>query len=176
MAYIYIQPIKIEYDPWLEDLDRSVYSAFGYHTKIGSLNIDLDKTFDPARHQYNSSQLLLQIISRPPTDAVKVLGVANVDLFIPVLTFVFGEAQLQGVGSVISLHRLNNLFYGLSEDKWLLKERLVKEAIHELGHNFGLIHCSNQSCVMKSSTYVEDVDQKSGEMCSRCQELLRGLL
>jgi len=176
MAYIYIQPIKTEYDQWFEALDKAVYSVFGYHTKIGNLNIDLDKAFDPVRHQYSSSQLLLQIISKPLTDAVKVLGVANVDLFIPVLTFVFGEAQLQGVASVISLHRLNNVFYGIPENKRLLKERLVKEVIHELGHNFGLIHCSNQSCVMKSSTYVEDVDQKSEEMCGRCQELLRGLL
>jgi archaemetzincin len=176
MPYIYIQPIKTDHLPWIEELEKSVFSVFGYHTKVGSLNIDLVKTFDPTRQQYNSSQILLQIISRPPTDAVKVLGVVNVDLFIPILTFVFGEAQLRGIGSVIALQRLNNKFYGLSEDRKLLGERLVKEAIHELGHNFGLIHCRNQSCVMKSSTYVEEVDQKSGEMCSRCQEILRGLM
>lgn len=176
MPYIYIQPIKTDYAPWIEGLEKSVYTVFGYHTKVANLDINLEKTFDQTRHQYNSSQILLQIISRPPADAVKVLGVVNVDLFIPILTFVFGEAQLRGVGSVIALHRLNNKFYGLSEDRELLKERLVKEAIHELGHNFGLVHCNNQSCVMKSSTYVEEVDQKSEEMCSRCQELLRGLL
>lgn len=176
MPYIYIQPIKTDHAPWINELEKSVFSVFGYHTKVGGPDVNLEKTFDHARHQYNSSQILLQIISRPPVDAVKVLGVVNVDLFIPVLTFVFGEAQLRGMGSVIALHRLNNKFYGLSEDKGLLRERLVKEAIHELGHNFGLIHCNNQNCVMKSSTYVEEVDQKSGEMCSRCGELLRGLL
>ena len=176
MPYIYIQPIKTDHSLWIDDLEKSVYSVFGYHTKVANLDINLEKTFDQARHQYNSSQILLQIISRPPADAVKVVGVVNVDLFIPILTFVFGEAQLRGIGSVISLHRLNNKFYGLSEDREVLKERLVKEAIHELGHNFGLIHCNNQSCVMRSSTYVEEVDQKSEEMCSRCQELLRGLL
>lgn len=176
MPFIYIQPIKTDHVPWIEKLEKSIFSTFGYHTKIGNLDIDLDKTFDPARHQYNSSQILLQIISRPPADAVKVLGVVNVDLFIPVLTFVFGEAQLRGTGSVIALHRLNNKFYGMAENSGLLIERLIKEAIHELGHNFGLVHCNNQSCVMKSSTYVEEVDQKSEEMCSRCQELLRGLV
>lgn len=176
MPYIYIQPIKTDHTPWLEELEKSVYTVFGYHTKVANLDIHLEKAFDQSRHQYNSSQILLQIITRPPADAVKVLGVVNVDLFIPILTFVFGEAQLRGIGSVIALHRLNNKFYGLPEDRNLLTERLVKEAIHELGHNFGLIHCSNQSCVMKSSTYVEEVDQKSGEMCSRCRELLRALL
>ncbi len=144
MPYIYIQPIKTDHSLWIDDLEKSVYSVFGYHTKVANLDINLEKTFDQARHQYNSSQILLQIISRPPADAVKVVGVVNVDLFIPILTFVFGEAQLRGIGSVIALHRLNNKFYGLSEDREVLKERLVKEAIHELGHNFGLIHCNNQ--------------------------------
>jgi archaemetzincin len=176
MPYIYILPIKTDCTPWIESLEKSIYKVFGYRSKIGNPDVNLEKTFDQARLQYNSSQILLQIISRPPADAVKVLGVVNVDLFIPILTFVFGEAQLRGIGSVIALHRLNNIFYGLSEDKELLRERLVKEAIHELGHNFGLIHCNNQSCVMKSSTYVEEVDQKSGEMCGSCQELLAGLL
>ena len=176
MPYIYIQPIKTDHAPWIEELGKTVFNVFGYHTKVGNLDIDLDKTFDHTRHQYNSSQILLQIIAKPPADAVKVLGVVNVDLFIPILTFVFGEAQLRGTGSVIALHRLNNKFYGLAESSELLRERLVKEAIHELGHNFGLVHCSNQSCVMKSSTYVEEVDQKSREMCSRCVELLRGMI
>lgn len=176
MPYIYIQPINTDHSAWIEELEKSVYRVFGYHTKVGSLDINLEKTFDRTRCQYNSSQILMQIISRPPSDALKILGVVNVDLFIPILTFVFGEAQLSGIGSVIALHRLNNIFYGLSDDKELLRERLVKEAIHELGHNFGLIHCSNQSCVMKSSTYVEEVDQKSREMCGGCQRLLRGLL
>ncbi len=175
MPYIYIQPIKTDHSPWIDDLEKSVFSTFGYHTKIGNLDINLENTFEPARQQYNSSRILLQVISKPPADAVKVLGVVNVDLFIPILTFVFGEAQLRGIGSVIALHRLNNKFYGLAEDRELLTERLVKEAIHELGHNFGLIHCNNQNCVMKSSTYVEEVDQKSVQMCSRCQVTLRGM-
>ena len=175
MPYIYIQPIKTDHSPWIDELEKSVFSTFGYHTKIGNLDINLENTFEPARQQYNSSRILLQVISKPPADAVKVLGVVNVDLFIPILTFVFGEAQLRGIGSVIALHRLNNKFYGLAEDRALLTERLVKEAIHELGHNFGLIHCNNQNCVMKSSTYVEEVDQKSVQMCSRCQEMLRGM-
>jgi archaemetzincin len=176
MPYIYIQPIKTDHSAWIEELEKSVYAVFGYHTKVANLDIDLEKAYDPARHQYNSSRILLQIISRPPSDAVKILGVVNVDLCIPILTFVFGEAQLRGIGSVIALHRLNNKFYGLPEDRNRLNERLVKEAIHELGHNFGLIHCANQSCVMKSSTYVEEVDQKSEEMCGRCRELLKELM
>ncbi len=139
-------------------------------SKIAEIKIDLPKTFDIYRRQYNSSQILIQLIEKPPPDALKILGVAEVDLFIPILTFVFGEAQLDGIGAVVSTHRLNNKFYGLPEDNRLLTERLVKESIHELGHTFGLIHCNHPPCVFISSTYVEDIDQKSHEMCRQCRQ------
>ena len=173
MSYIYILPIETNPHPWIEPLKKSIHETFGFNSKILSPDISLEKTFDLNRLQYNSSRILLQMISNPPADAVKILGVVNVDLFIPILTFVFGEAQFRGIGSVVTLHRLNNKFYGLPEDNNILSERLAKEAIHELGHNFGLVHCNYQECVMKSSTYVEDIDQKSHEMCERCREKLR---
>jgi archaemetzincin len=175
MSYIYILPIETDPFPWIENLEKSIHRTFGYYSKIASHNICMEKTFDINRMQYNSSQALLQMIANPPPDAEKILGIVNVDLFIPILTFVFGEAQLRGIGSIVSLHRLNSKFYGLPENRELLTERLVKEAIHELGHNFGLVHCSNQECVMKSSTYVEDIDHKSMEMCDNCRRELRTL-
>jgi archaemetzincin len=175
MPYIYILPIETDAYPWIEELGENIYKTYGHYSKILASDICLEKTFDLQRLQYNSSRILLQILSNPPADAVKILGVVNVDLFIPMLTFVFGEAQLKGIASVVTLHRLNNKFYGLPEDRRLHTERLVKEAIHELGHNFGLIHCNNQECVMKSSTYVEDIDQKSHEMCAVCREQFGGI-
>ncbi len=174
MHYIYILPIETDPHPWIEQLQNSIHRTFGFPARVLVPNICLERTFDPHRLQYNSSQILLQIIRNPPADALKVLGVVDVDLFIPILTFVFGEAQLGGIGSVVTMHRLNTKYYGLPEDNTLLVERLVKEAVHELGHNFGLVHCSNQECVMKSSTYVEDIDQKSVEMCATCREQISG--
>lgn len=175
MAYIYILPAGTGPDAWIEELEKSIHKTFGYSSKLFRPQISLEKAFDIKRSQYNSSQILLQVISSPPADAAKMLCIVDVDLFIPILTFVFGEAQLRGIGSIVSLHRLNNKFYGLPYDEKLLTQRLIKEAIHELGHNFGLVHCSNPVCVMRSSTYVEDIDQKSEEMCSRCVEDLRSL-
>ena len=175
MANIYILPVETVPEPWIEELEKSIRKTFGYSSKLLRAQISLEKAFDLKRSQYNSSQILLQVISSLPADAVKMLCIVDVDLFIPILTFVFGEAQLRGTGSVVSLHRLNNKFYGLPYDEKLLTRRLIKEAIHELGHNFGLVHCSNPVCVMRSSTYVEDIDQKSEEMCSSCAEELRFL-
>jgi len=172
VSYIYIVPIETTTAGWLKPLEECILNTFGLKTKCITYDIDLEKAFDPTRYQYNSSQILLQLITRPPEDALKVLGVAAVDLFIPILTYVFGEAQLDGTGAVVSLHRLNNKYYGLPENSRLLSERMVKEAVHELGHTFGLIHCNHPQCVLSSSTYVEDVDQKSSELCPYCRHHL----
>ena len=97
----------------------------------------------------------------------------GVDLFIPVLTHVFGEAQLDGCAALVSAYRLDNQLYGLPPNRDLLFQRLCKEAIHELGHTYNLLHCHNQTCVMMSSTYVEDIDLKSHQFCDRCLKSLR---
>ena len=169
MPYIYIVPIATQASHWLKPLETSVAASFDVPVKSMRCGIDLEAAYDPGRRQYNSSQILLQLIRRAPADALKILGVTAVDLFIPILTYVFGEAQLGGTGALVSLHRLNSRLYGLPENDILLRERLNKEAIHELGHTFGLVHCSTPGCVLGASTYVEDIDQKSAQICPDCR-------
>ena len=143
-------------------------------TRIRNRCFDLFPVYDPVRDQYNSTGLLLQLIKENPPETFRVLGVTELDLFIPIFTFLFGEAQLKGIGALVSAHRLHNQFYGIPENQDLFKSRLLKEGIHELGHTFGLIHCFTLNCVMKSSTYVEEIDQKSLSFCKLCeQEVLR---
>ena len=172
MSYIYLIPIATESVLWLEPLTAGIFRAFGMRAKCAKFRIDLSPAFDPLRQQYNSSYLLSKLLAQPLADADKVLGIAEVDLFIPILTFVFGEAQLDGPGAIVSMHRLNNKFYGMPENDTLLVQRIVKESIHELGHTFGLLHCSSPGCVLSSSTYVEDIDQKSDELCRQCRKQL----
>ena len=81
--------------------------------------------------------------------------------------------RLKGIGAVVSTHRLHNRFYGLPENRELTTDRLLKEAVHELGHTYGLIHCQQANCVMNSSTYVENIDQKSAEFCPLCQKSIK---
>jgi archaemetzincin len=101
-----------------------------------------------------------------------VLAVADVDLFVPILTFLFGEAQLDGPAAVVSTFRLHEELYGNEPDSALLLERLLKEAIHELGHTFGLVHCRTHGCVMGSSTDVDGIDSKSLALCDACARAL----
>jgi archaemetzincin len=175
MSYIDIVPIGEVDETVLSFLKQSVFQAFKIQTRIRNRRFNLSLSYDPARDQYNSSGLLLELINDTPPETLKILGVTELDLFIPIFTFLFGEAQLNGIGALVSAHRLHNQFYGISENREVLESRLLKEGIHELGHTFGLIHCFTLKCVMKSSTYVEEIDQKSVHFCKSCEkEVLRG--
>ncbi len=127
------------------------------------------------RNQYHSTFLLAQIIKHLPENGDKIIGITQVDIFIPILTFLFGEAQLNGNGALVSTYRLANEFYGLPRDREKLYQRTLKEILHELGHTMGLIHCPDFECVMNSSTYVENIDLKKTRYCRVCEELLGSL-
>jgi archaemetzincin len=165
---IHIVPIQFHDSFLLDSLSLYLARTFGMSAEVENKPINIKAAYDPLRNQYNSSYLLAQLIEDPREDAGRILGVCSFDLFIPILTFVFGEAQLEGIGAVVSAYRLRNEFYGGQSDKQLLMERLLKEATHELGHTFNLYHCHNPGCVMTSSVYVEDIDEKSARFCREC--------
>lgn len=135
---------------------------------IRDARFTIEDAFDTSRQQYHSTQILARMLEHASAGESKMLGITSFDLFIPVLTFVFGQAQLDNRAAVFSLFRLHNEFYGLPSSQELLFERATKEALHELGHTFGLRHCQEHPCVMNSSTYVEDIDLKPGYFCLPC--------
>ena len=137
---------------------------------ISNINFDVSYAFDPSRRQYNSTQILKGLLSLNGKNPEKIIGITDVDLFIPILTFVFGEAQLDGPAAVVSTFRLKPEFYGLPRDENLLRDRLTKEAVHELGHTFDLRHCQDYECVMSSSTYADEIDLKGNGFCDECKK------
>jgi archaemetzincin len=122
--------------------------------------------FDARRQQHSSTRILQWLLDRRPERAHKLLALTDVDLFIPILTFVFGEAQLDGAAAVVSTARLRTN-HGNTNVR-LLTTRLTKECVHELGHTFGLIHCDHPGCVMTRSVSVLDVDAKTVSFCDDC--------
>jgi archaemetzincin len=134
--------------------------------------LEAEFALNPLRRQYHSTEILKKIVQKSPSAAWKVLGVTEVDLYIPVLTFVFGEAQLAGDGALVSTHRLRQEFYGLPGNPELVGRRLLKESLHELAHTYGLRHCADYTCVMSSSHSVERIDLKRAAFCSACAQLL----
>jgi archaemetzincin len=139
---------------------------------VSGFEFDCRAFLDLHRNQHSSSAIIKQLERYLSAAAFKILAVTGLDLYNPVLTFVFGEARLSGQCAVVSSYRLDNKFYGLPDNPALLQERLLKEAIHELGHTHGLFHCHNPECVMKSSTYVEGIDFKSSRFCDNCWDTL----
>jgi len=160
-------------DERMQELSRAVGRSFGLRTYVSPAPLNLDRAFDAYRGQYNSTALLVQLVNTFAGTDEKRIAVVGVDLFIPVLTFVFGEAQLGGSAAVVSTHRLANPFYGLPKNDELSFQRLEKEVVHELGHTFGLYHCHQFECVMRSSTYVEEIDLKRIAICDECAATLR---
>ncbi len=131
--------------------------------------LDLSEYYDPSRRQYNGSLLLKKINTDFATDNSKAVGLFNVDLFIPILTYIFGQAFLNGRAGIISVYRFSNERYGMKPDSQLLADRFRKEIMHELGHMFGLVHCTDPVCIMRSGSYVEDIDQKYFTFCDNCR-------
>ncbi len=152
----------------LEQLAASLARTFRTPCRIRPDRFDLSFSRDERRNQYYSTAIIQRLERAADPDA-RVLGVTACDLFVPVLTFVFGEAQLGGNCAVVSTARLNEEFYGLPRREEMLLERLIKEAAHELGHTFGLRHCMDWRCVMASSHAVERLDVKGADFCKACR-------
>jgi len=169
---IHVAYLKHYPPAWSGALESGVADVFPLEVRGTPLNIDLKPAYAPDRRQYHATLILASLLRHLPDKHTKIVGVTPVDLYIPVLTFVFGQAQLNGPGAVISTYRLRNEFYGLPPDDGLLLERAIKEAVHELGHAFGLVHCPSVSCVMHASSYVEDVDIKGESFCTNCMDTL----
>ena len=125
-------------------------------------------SFDPRRQQHSSTRILRWLLEARPRHSGKIVGLTDADLFIPILTFVYGEAQLDGRAAVVSTARLAS-DNGFRLDPGLLRERALKETIHEIGHTFGLLHCERRACVMSRSVNLVQVDAKDPALCAECR-------
>jgi len=169
MKQLHLLPIGNVDDGLLKDLRPAVEEILCVPCKVLPVRLDPEFAFHGERQQYHSSEILQRMQSFLTEDSWRMLGVAVVDLYIPILTFVFGEAQMSGPCAVLSAHRLRQEFYGLPSDRELFRQRLIKEAVHELGHTLNLTHCDDYRCVMASSHAVEWIDLKESVLCGNCK-------
>jgi len=121
------------------------------------------------RRQYFAAPFIRVLADLPGDGYLRLLGITDVDLFTAGLNFIFGQAVIGGRECLISLARLRPSFYGQPDDAGLFQERVIKEAVHELGHTFGLSHCSDSQCVMMFSNSLSDTDRKSNVFCRSCK-------
>jgi archaemetzincin len=172
MRIISLVPVGEVFRGHLETLAEGLTARLGVACSVQGRAVDASSAFHPQRRQYSSTEILKRLAPYMSSETWQVLGVTELDLFIPILTFVFGEAQLGGRGAVVSLRRLRQEFYGMPADPEILTARLLKESLHELGHTLGLRHCLAYRCAMSSSHAVESIDLKDAEFCARCLRVL----
>jgi archaemetzincin len=169
---IYILPFEPTYEDLIRALQTGIEERFGRSCEALEPTESPQYAFNQERQQYFSPDILKEISNRAPRDSGKIIGVVAVDLYVPILTYVFGQAQLNGRAAVISLFRLRPEYHGLPACRNTLNSRALKEAIHELGHTFGLTHCSHYRCVMHLSDSLRKIDIKSDDFCDSCSTLL----
>jgi archaemetzincin len=175
MTDICLVPVKFSNTSFLRRIQNELNRKFRSSLNVLNLEYDIEKTFSKERGQYYSSQIIADISQFTGKETGKVLLITDADLYVPVLTFVFGEAQLNGKHSIISVCRLHEEFYSEVSDDELLIKRTMKEVLHELGHNFGLLHCIDWDCVMHSSQGIEEVDIKGKFYCKECAKHIDSL-
>ncbi len=170
---IYLVPVGTIKGWILDTLDKQLEKTFNCKVELYEEMELPQEAYNQKRNQYFSSYILKKLHSFiKPGKQEKALGIANEDLYANGLNFVFGEAELGGHFAIISLARLHQSFYGLPENETIFTGRTVKEAVHEIGHVYGLSHCPDADCVMHFSNTLGDTDRKNVSLCSRCDKLL----
>jgi archaemetzincin len=171
---IFIAPVKFHNLLLLQNLVDELSKRISSGIQVIDLKLNIEDFFSQERKQYFSTQIIAEAMKLTDKFNGKVVMLTDVDIFVPVLTFIFGEAQLNGKHSLLSVCRLYEEFYSNISDKNLLLERTIKEALHELGHCYGLRHCLDWDCVMHSSPGIEEVDIKGNTYCRDCIASIEG--
>ncbi|MBT9175335.1 MAG: hypothetical protein DDT22_01010 [candidate division WS2 bacterium] len=171
MKEINIIPLGKVDQKTLDYLKVELEKKFGLEVEVASAQENPDYAYNPQRRQYHSTTILEKMKANKSTEEI-ILGIVDLDLYVPNLNFVFGEAWPLMRAAVISLTRLRAEYYSLPKNEKLFRERMVKEAVHELGHIFGLNHCRDSKCVMYFSNSLLDTDKKSSSLCSNCLNIL----
>jgi archaemetzincin len=161
-------PIGHVDEEFINALRPSLEKVIGKRVRIAQRIALPWDSWNPDRGQHLSS-LILAILAPLSYSGDRVLGVTDVDIYATGLNFIFGEADYVGGKALISLQRLRQEFYGLPSDEKLFQRRVLKEAVHELGHTYGLGHCSDPTCVMYFSNSLSDTDFKEWKFCLFCQ-------
>lgn len=151
---------------------RRVQEVFSLSVVRGPVFPEPRHAFDARRQQYSSVTIMRELVTLRPPGSSRLLAVTEKDLFIPMLSFIYGQAQLGGHVAMISLARLRQEFYHMPGSARVTVSRAVKECFHELGHTFGLVHCLDTQCPMALSTNIVQLDQKTADFCHACLVML----
>jgi archaemetzincin len=159
----------------MASINSSSLQSSSFQASTAATTMPPTYLYDRSRRQWISNRILDWLLqNNNPDDNTKVLAICNFDAYSDELNFVFGEAHFGGRVAAIYLPRLRQDFYVKKSDtNKLFEQRVIKEAVHELGHAFGLTHCEKSKCVMHFSNSLQDTDFKNERLCEKCNEILK---
>jgi archaemetzincin len=176
MNLVHLLPVGTISHSLLENLRSDLAKSLRVECEIHPLRLDPAPSYHAERQQFHSSELLQVMGQLVRPGDWRLLAIADVDLYIPILKYVFGEAQMGGPCAIVSAFRLRQEFYGLPQEERLLQDRLLKESVHELGHTLDLRHCEDYRCAMASAHAVEWIDLRERSWCESCYAKAKPLL
>ena len=168
---ILISPVGINYPFLIDTIGKKILDIFKYPVISSGLLDDIEFAYSYERKQYNSTVILEKLSDLATADTLKIIAICEKDLFIPILTYVFGEAQLRGRSCIVSTYRLKDTAAVVNPES-VFTDRVIKEVVHELGHTFDIRHCPDEACVMHYCRSLNDVDNKDTGMCRYCSTML----
>ncbi len=171
--YIYVLPLgKIDLS-FFEKLKKDLQKIFNFEIELGDRAQIPDYAYNKGNGKYNGRIILNELAKLNFTNSEKILAITGQDLFTEDLNYIFGQAESGGKICLISTYRLNPEFYLEKTNDELFYNRILKEAVHELGHTFGLKHCDNKKCVMCFSDGIEATDDKESVFCEKCEKVYK---
>ncbi|HEY9385677.1 MAG TPA: archaemetzincin family Zn-dependent metalloprotease [Nitrososphaeraceae archaeon] len=176
IVYSLIQHLSKIFGDMVSINSSSFQSSTSFQASTAAGTTPPTNLYDKRKKQWISGRILDWLLqTNNPNSNTKVLAICDFDAYSDELNFVFGEAHLGGRVAAIYLPRLREEFYVKKSDtNKLFEQRVIKEAVHELGHTFGLPHCENSKCVMHFSNSLQDTDFKDHKSCERCNKILKG--
>lgn len=128
--------------------------------------------YETRRRQYDAAVLLKHLDGQGAEASLqKTIAVTAVDIFVPIFSYVFGEARLGGASALVSIYHLSddlrkNASGTTAAELYL---RAVKVALHELGHLFAMPHCEDHRCLMHYTDTLEAIDRTPLMFCRYCR-------
>ncbi len=170
---IRILPIKYISLNLLQKFCKELEASINVRCKILPQIKYIDSAFNALRRQYDASKIIDIIASTNEgkfiDKSIPTIGITEEDIYYKGLNFVFSIEEPENACSVISIARLKPEFYDQKPNNMILIDRIVKEAMHEIGHHIGLNHCKHIFCIMSPSPSAKDIDIKRREFCRNCK-------
>ena len=156
----------------LKETEQPLLEHLGVVGVLGKTELSAPTyAFNKSRRQYNANPIMRRLAPLLEPGQSFVLGLADVDLFVPDSPFIFGEADREAKVAIVSIARL----LSPSGNPDTLRRRIQVEVVHQVGHLLGLSYCEDSRCVMFLATSMADCDRKGVALCNVCRSELTKL-